>query len=451
MQKIAFEQAKEDMRNIVSYSITEMYTIIENKKLLPTFLPFLTCFLTYGIINQAALFIINYCTDERYVDLALIIHAVVLSIKTIISPTLLIIISYLPFTMKPLLLRFTRSLASTISLPKTTVLLIHNGQPRTLYYAKEFLSKQLVEHDKLPSFLAKITVDESLKFNKNLIKCMEEYSEDLEISNYLNTLSKNIENKLTHNAPFGKPYKVNYSFTFPISDKDHSIENSLMKMISKDGTQRLIVLPLHPIYGKDTNEYFKNKIDKFMKEHTELIDEENTNFKVVKNYPVSFDYSFINEWFNESFIVNYWSKRLEEICSNPEEVPDMIIFTTPYIDISGDREGFFKNYKNICGDIIEKLGYPSPWRSTFYHPWDSLLPMKMLDKSNLTVSIKKHQSKGKKSIVIVPIFDFIPTFNTTTILPQIASQKNVRFLEPVNSVEFLSTNFSDVIERELVN
>uniref|UniRef100_A0A0K0G1I9 Serpentine Receptor, class V n=1 Tax=Strongyloides venezuelensis TaxID=75913 RepID=A0A0K0G1I9_STRVS len=91
MQKIAFEQAKEDMRNIVSYSITEMYTILENKKLLPTFLPFLTCFLTYGIINQTALFIINYCTDERYVDLALIIHAVVLSIKTIITPTLLII------------------------------------------------------------------------------------------------------------------------------------------------------------------------------------------------------------------------------------------------------------------------------------------------------------------------------------------------------------------------
>uniref|UniRef100_A0A0K0G1I8 Ferrochelatase n=1 Tax=Strongyloides venezuelensis TaxID=75913 RepID=A0A0K0G1I8_STRVS len=353
--------------------------------------------------------------------------------------------------MKPLLLRFTRSLASKISLPKTTVLLIHNGQPRTLYYAREFLSKQLIEHEKLPSLLAEMTVDKYLKMSKNIVKCMEEYTEDLEISNYLDTLSKNIENKLTQNAPFGKPYKINYSFTFPVSDKDYSIKNSLMNMISKDGTQRLIVLPLHPTCSSNTNEYLKNKIDKFMMEHTELIDEENTNFKVVKNYPVSFDYSFINEWFNESFIVNYWSKRLKEICNNPEEVPDMIIFTTSCNNTSDDKNNFIKNYKNICGDIIKNVDYPSPWRSTFYYPWDFLVSLKIIKESNLTTVIKEHQKKGKNSIVIVPIFDFIPTFNTTTILPQLASQSNVRLLEATNSVEFLSTNFSDIIERELVN
>ncbi|CEF66612.1 Hypothetical protein SRAE_2000128000 [Strongyloides ratti] len=143
-----------------------------------------------------------------------------------------------------------------------------------------------------------------------------------------------------------------------------------------------------------------------------------------------------------------------KICNNIEESPDMILFTIPYVDIPGDKkdkEEFDKNYKNLCGEVIKKLGFPSSWRSTYYNTWDSLLSFNIFDKSNLIYSIKEHQKKGKQSIYIVPILDLLPSFNTATIIPNVSIQKNVKFLKPSNDVEFLSKHFTEIIERELLN
>ncbi|CEF66613.1 Ferrochelatase family-containing protein [Strongyloides ratti] len=157
--------------------------------------------------------------------------------------------------MKTFFLKFSRSLSSKLPSPKTTVLLVHNGLPKSLYYAKDFLSNELIEIHKFPPFLAKFGIDKYVDNSKCIFKCMEDYTKCEEISNYFDKLSKNIEDKLTETASFGSPYKVEYSFNFPISDKDYSIENTLMNMISKNGTQRFVVLPLHPIYDNKTNKY----------------------------------------------------------------------------------------------------------------------------------------------------------------------------------------------------
>lgn len=90
-QNVAFKHVKEDARNFVSSPMGEVNTILGNKRILPILFPFFTCFFIYGLINQSALYIIYHYKNKEYIDLALIIHAVVLSIKIIVTPSLLLI------------------------------------------------------------------------------------------------------------------------------------------------------------------------------------------------------------------------------------------------------------------------------------------------------------------------------------------------------------------------
>uniref|UniRef100_A0A0N5A1B1 DUF1574 domain-containing protein n=1 Tax=Parastrongyloides trichosuri TaxID=131310 RepID=A0A0N5A1B1_PARTI len=345
-----------------------------------------------------------------------------------------------------------RTLTTRVQSPKTTILLIHNGQPKSLYYAKNFLTSQLNENQNIPSFISKSLIDNTLKYNQNVLQCMTDYTNSIDMTEYLSNITKELQNKLTQTSPYGAPYKIDYSFSVPISDIDYSIESKLMNILTKDGTQRFIVFPLHPVYDKKTNDFFKNKVNKFLEEHTEIIDYENTNFRVAKNYPVSFDYSFINEWFRESFIQKYWIKRLENLFNESENKPDMILFTIPNINIPGnekDVESFKENYKSICSNIIRELGFPSPFRVTYYDQWFSMIPT-LFSKDNLVSTIKEHKKKGKEFIVIVPLLDLIPSFDTITTLPRIASNKNVKYLSPSGTTNILIENFRNIIEKELL-
>ncbi|VDO72613.1 unnamed protein product [Haemonchus placei] len=280
-----------------------------------------------------------------------------------------------------------RHVCSDVIKGKTHVLFLHMGQPRSEYYAKEYLQKSnCSSYRYIPMvFLLNGKVKDSIA----------KYGEAGCIEEPLTTFTKRIQGSLNTIMPeFGS---ISCSTAFLFDDPSIDKEN---------GYNHIVVFPLYPHYSCTRSGFLLNEIERVLQTFTvpaTIDDREVPCERIVPNSSSSFHVSALHRWGNHPIV------------SEVRYVIGGVVFCAPSI-VRFFIETYRRSVWSTCERIMAGLDDSFPWRLSFFNAWDQW-DLPVVD------SIKRLNSliPPGKQIALVPVSSILPDFNTFSVLPNIAT------------------------------
>uniref|UniRef100_A0AC35TZZ1 SET domain-containing protein n=1 Tax=Rhabditophanes sp. KR3021 TaxID=114890 RepID=A0AC35TZZ1_9BILA len=324
------------------------------------------------------------------------------------------------------------------AMPKTTILLLHKGTPTSLYHAKEHLVEKLYHEGINQRLLSSFFVDKFLKFNKSLIRTINEGQNGICRDE---TLVKELESELGKMKLPWSPFRVENAYAY----SKPSFEEVLDTIVKQKGTERLVAMDMTCGIGDETKSAPERRVNVYLDEKTDLIDFEETRFKVTKGHPVSFDFTFVKGWLESEFVIDYWANRI----TNLNKGEEMIVFTIPYTQYKLLNEEGMENYRGLCQKIVGKLGFAFTWRISYYREWDDLSLWFNLDE--VSAVVKNQKKHGVKKMLVVPLVDCLSHGNKMCYSPNLRESESFSILKPCDNQHFETNLVAKILAKHLID
>ncbi|GMT28345.1 hypothetical protein PFISCL1PPCAC_19642 [Pristionchus fissidentatus] len=315
---------------------------------------------------------------------------------------------------------------------KTQILIVHEGFPKSEFYAKKALTNEATNYYNLPKSL-KWEIPSFLVPGK-VGQCMEDYGKFGDVQETIMTpLASSLETSLLYVMPELESVRVLCASPFESPTISESIDK-----VASSGATRLIILPLQPHFECITTGLLINEVVRCIDLKT-LESKEGPTRRIVAQTPTEFEVSSIERWSTHPVISNLWSTILE---SKRSEI-DGVIFVAPILRGHG-RKDYERSVYASAERTISETRVPRPWRVAFFNGWNHWdLPIR----ENISSQLKHFKDKR---VAVIPITSVVPSFNTISVLPRlISSMDRVKLLNPtVNSI--LVDGLTEAIKNHLL-
>ncbi|VDN28203.1 unnamed protein product [Gongylonema pulchrum] len=199
--------------------------------------------------------------------------------------------------------------------PKTAILLLHHGQPRTPYYATQHLSRSSAHFYRLPRWLTSYV--SSLLVILSAVKagfCVDDYKYSKNLSFMIDTYAEILRDYLNVLIPEHRPFHCTYAYLY----EEPAIPKTIADLI-KMGMEQLILLPLYPHYSCFRTGTMLNTAVEALDEQTLPLAKDGINVMDHRVRPmshISFRCSTIDRWSTHPALINVSCS----FCSSYEEI-----------------------------------------------------------------------------------------------------------------------------------
>uniref|UniRef100_A0A1I7YRQ0 Ferrochelatase n=1 Tax=Steinernema glaseri TaxID=37863 RepID=A0A1I7YRQ0_9BILA len=325
----------------------------------------------------------------------------------------------------------------------TSVLLLHHGQPRTPFYATQFLARSAALYSKLPESLTKFFTTPLFKTSSTANQCIADYGHEPSLDERLSQLDSLLGASLSRLLPEFGPINCSHAFLLD----EPSIEQRLAEII-QTGVNRLVVLPLYPNYSCFQTGSLLNRVSRIVLEKTEplesVVEGKKQVERIVPMADVSFEVSTIDRWSAHPVLPSFWSELIQP---HLDEI-DAILFVAPVMR-GYDSNTYNSSIWSSCERVSEQLNNAVPWKLAFHSPWDHLSfpPLR----NNIPIQMKHLRRNKLERVLVVPITHVVPSFDTQTTLPRLfAKQPKVSVLSPRPNDPLLVHGLAEVVKNHLL-
>ncbi|KAE9554607.1 hypothetical protein FO519_002167 [Halicephalobus sp. NKZ332] len=325
----------------------------------------------------------------------------------------------------------------------TSILLLHNGQPRTPFYTRKSLNLVWRNYG-FPEFAGKRLTDAYWYGSRLLRKCVSDCENHKSIEETINEYISGIEVSLTSLTPEFKPVtcQAGYLFDSP------SIESRIEEVI-RQGTDTLILVSLYPFNLPHLTRPMFTVTNSVINKKTTTLNtfEPDPNLRVALNSPVSFKLMTLDSLGTHESIIQYWAERLRGKLENFDSV--LFAVSLPMRNRKKYTSMVAETAKRIMYVLYESYPRAVPWRVGFYAPWHQFWPP--VSTNTISERIKDLRKNDRTKTLVVPLGEFFPNFDTQTILPSlIEKHENTRLLPPESLDQALVHSFAEVIKTSLL-
>uniref|UniRef100_A0A7I4XRL1 Ferrochelatase n=1 Tax=Haemonchus contortus TaxID=6289 RepID=A0A7I4XRL1_HAECO len=335
-----------------------------------------------------------------------------------------------------------RHVCSDVIKGKTHVLFLHMGQPRSEYYAKEYLQKSAYAFYQIPKNLERY-IPMVFLLNGKVRDSVAKYGEAGCIEEPLTTFTKRIQGSLNTIMPEFGSISCSTAFLFD----DPSIDQELMK-IGKNGYNHIVVFPLYPHYSCTRSGFLLNEVERVLQTFTvpaTVDDREVPCERIVPNTSSSFHVSALHRWGNHPIVSEYWL----DILQNHRDEIGGLVFCAPSIR-GYNSKTYRRSIWSTCERIMAGLDDSFPWRLSFFNAWDQW-DLPVIDSIKAQAKRLNSLMPPGKQIALVPVSSILPDFNTFSVLPNIAtSLEKVVLVQPRVDNPLLIQGVVEVIKNHLL-
>ncbi|VDM40775.1 unnamed protein product [Toxocara canis] len=307
---------------------------------------------------------------------------------------------------------------STCSEPRVTVLLLHHGQPRTLFYAKQFLARSAQHFYKLPLYLTSLCIDATWPLSQKTQFCVANYEQSELLGSTLGRISNSLENCLNELLPEFGPIHCCHAFLYD----EPSIEDNIRQCL-RSGLDRLILLPLYAHYSCFRTGTMLNVAVNMIDKKTVPVTDNGHSLPNQRTIPMS-DITF------ECTAIDRWS-------AHP------LLASRGY----GGKE-YSREVWATCQRVVHQLDDRVAWRLAWYGGWEQW-PVSTVSES-IPVQLYLLRRDGKLRTLVVPVTSLFPTFDTETLLPKLFSKRGVEFVNPASNSPVLIHGLAEIVKNHLL-
>lgn len=322
----------------------------------------------------------------------------------------------------------------------TGVLLLHHGQPRTPFYAKEYIARSASQYHAVPQFVAKFFVNLLWPFWQKVQYCVADYEHSELLTSQMGQLSQSLECALGELVPEFGHIRCSAAFQY----EKPEITRQLKQLVS-DGIKRIVLLPMYPHYSCwQTGTMFMTAIRTLYGDVT-VLDKFLSKSKRASSNMLSTDpvvISAVYRWNTHPFLLSFWQQAIKEKLANH----DSILFVAPQMFAYGDRE-YHREVWSSCERIIERMGNAYPWRVAFYSGWNQ---WPVINPETITWQLHLFRREKKERTMVVPVTAIFPSFDTEAVLPNILVNKGVDFVPPPTFSPTLVHGFAELVKNQLL-
>ncbi|KAI1704414.1 FErroChelatase-Like [Ditylenchus destructor] len=336
------------------------------------------------------------------------------------------------------------SLRRCKALPKrggTTILLLHNGQPRTPFYLKRHLVEMLTKDFYLPKVGSQHICDTLYAPRAKLLeKCLSNAAEAPSFEQVLEELSKGLQSCLKRVQPdFGEVTCM------PGLLYEPPFVDSTCHRLLQSTSENVVLASLYPFFNAHLTPHLYKHTETFLETHTtryslekirrdypDAVHEDDGFFIAKGNHPISFHCTRLDQLALMEGMIQFWAEQLR---NELEESAVGVVFALP-IPLFG-RQLYIKTVEECAQRIMYVLysNYPKavPWRVAFYQSWSQFWPV--LSKYTVGAQIKDLRKKrgDNGQVLVVPFGNIVDDFDTQTILPSLVEgMEGVKVLSACN-------------------
>ncbi|GMR53450.1 hypothetical protein PMAYCL1PPCAC_23645 [Pristionchus mayeri] len=315
---------------------------------------------------------------------------------------------------------------------KTQILIVHEGFPKSEFYARKALTNEAKHYYNLPKGIN--WQIPSFLIPQKVGKCMEDYGMFGDVQEkIMNPLGSSLQSSLLAVMPELESVRVLCASPFESPTIEESIES-----IANCGASRLVILPLQPHFGCLRSGLLLNEVVRCI-EAKSVASISDPSTRIVTQTPTEFEVSSIERWSTHPVMSNLWSSRLESMRS----AIDAVIFVAPILRGNG-RKDFERSVYASGERTISETRFPFPWRIAFFNGWNQWdLPIR----ENIASQMKHFEGKR---IAVVPISSVVPSFDTISLLPRLVqSNQLATVLSPMTN-SILVNGLTEVIKNHLL-
>ncbi|KAH7723686.1 Protein K07G5.6 [Aphelenchoides avenae] len=325
----------------------------------------------------------------------------------------------------------------------TTILLLHNGQPRTPYYAVQSASEIFQRSLGIPQSLARYLAATHVRRSKVVQQCIRDSDEYPTTSDQLAAFAASLEKSLSTVTPEYRPVRCR-----TVPRLDAALIEKTVEDILRVGTDRLLAVSMNPfrssIYAAQGTLLLRRAIEARTKCSERSSDGATTYFAL--KCPTSFELAVIECSGTSESIVQYWAERLRTRLDGIDGV--VFAVPPPFRDLSYHAD-VRDAAKRVMYEVYRRYPRAVPWRTAYVPHWFQFWPQFLLP--SVPGQIKDLRQNGRHRILVVPFASFYEDFNSRTILPHLISQTNdVSLLAQDNDHVALVNSVTELVKVRLV-
>ncbi|MFH4973795.1 hypothetical protein AB6A40_000504 [Gnathostoma spinigerum] len=323
---------------------------------------------------------------------------------------------------------------------KTTVLLLHHGQPRTYFYAKQFLARSACDYYKLPVSITKLFIDLLWPLSRRVQASVADCEHSEPFQDNMKRISESLESALNTLLPEFSRFACSYASLY-----DEPTIDTTIKKITREGTDQLVLLPLYPHYSCFyTGMLLNHAINQICKRTNHFVDDTDDIFstRIVPMSPVSFKVTAVDRWSGHPVMSNMWYQKLH----HEMDKYDSILFVAPQRTGYGGRD-YRREVWATCQQIIEHLRNCVPWRIAWFGGWDSWPAFTF---ESIRIQLFFLRKNGKNKTLVVPVTSPFPSYDTETVLPNLICDQSVDLVYPSSKSPVLIHGLAEIIKNHLL-
>lgn len=319
------------------------------------------------------------------------------------------------------------------------VLLLHHGQPRTPYYAKEFLTARASQFYKLPKSFVSVLISLFWPLFQKVHFCIADYDKVELLSTHVDKLASSLEIALAELVPEFGLIRCASAFQY-----ENPAITRRIKQFQDEGINRLILLPLYPQYSCFLTGTMLNTALGTM--FGEVMSGDIVMAKLQGIKPSMSDnmckVTAIYRWNAHPVLMSFWQHLLEDKLDDH----DSILFVAPQMHAYGVRE-YKREVWSSCERLMEGLGNSHTWRVAFYSSWDH---WPTFNAETITWQLCLFRREKKERTLVVPINSVLPNFDTEIVLPNLLVNKGVDLVVPPAKSTALVNGLAEMVKNQLL-